>query len=283
MLPYTRITRHLQVRCERRGLHQFGPVRYQAGDFLGVARQHGGDNTQHELLVLPKIFKLDLSLTSRQLLGAHSARNHLPDPLRKLGAREYRSGDPLRTIDWRATARRSSLMVREIEPSVSPALQIILSFRIHAQSVDPVEPDELEFAISLAASIAAYASSRGMAVGLCGNGSSGGRPLALPASRAPEQVGRVLELLARAASRPTGSLASLLQARELTLQRSSTWLVIGDQLDAHEQALLRDAERRGRAVVVLLTGQAQRMSALRVMRAPYREGWALRDAITLAD
>jgi uncharacterized protein (DUF58 family) len=284
MLPYTRITRHLQVSCERRGVHQFGPVRYQAGDFLGVARQHGGDNTQHELLVLPKIFKLDLAaLASRQLLGTHTAHNHLPDPLRTLGAREYRNGDPLRTIDWRATARRSTLMVREIEPSTSPALQIILSFRIHAHSADWVEPDELEFAISLAASLAAYASARGVAVGLCGNGSSGGRPLALPASRAPEQVGRVLELLARAGSRPTGPLAGLLQARELSLQRTSTWLIIADELEADEQALLCAAARRGRAVVVLLTGPAQNTPPLRVLRAPYRKGWALRDAITLAD
>jgi uncharacterized protein (DUF58 family) len=283
MLPYTRITRHLHVRCERRGVFQFGPVRYQAGDFLGVARQHGGDNTQHELLVLPKIFKLDLgALASRQLLGRQAAQNHLPDPLRKLGAREYRSGDPLRTIDWRATARRSSLMVREIEPSSSPALQIILSFRIHAHSADWVEPDELEFAISLAASIAAYASARGMAVGLSGNGLAQGKPLALPASRAPQQLSRVLELLAHAASRPTGPLAALLQARELSRERTSTWLVIADQLDASEQALLRDAQRRGRAVVVLLTGRAQPMSPVRVLRAPYREGWAVRDAITLA-
>jgi uncharacterized protein (DUF58 family) len=284
MLPFTRVTRHMHVRCERRGVHQFGPVRYQAGDFLGIARQHGGDNVQHELLVLPKIFKLELgAFASRQLTGTRAAHHLLADPLRMLGTREYRSGDALRTIDWRATARRSTLMVREMEPSSSPALQIILSFRIHTQSVDRVEPDELEFAISLAASVAAYASARGMAIGLCGNGTFQGKPLALPPSHAPEQVARVLELLARVSSRASRPLASLLQERALTQQRASTWLIIADQLEPKEEALLHDAQRRGRAAVVLLPGKQRTRSTMRALHAPYQEGWSLRDVLTLAE
>jgi uncharacterized protein (DUF58 family) len=284
MLPFTRVTRHMRVRCERRGVHQFGPVRYQAGDFLGIVRQHGGDNVQHELLVLPKIFKLDLgAFASRQLTGMRAAHHLLADPLRKLGTREYRSGDALRTIDWRATARRSSLMVRELEPSSSPALQIILSFCIHTESVDRVEPDELEFGISLAASVAAYASARGMAIGLCGNGTFQGKPLTLPPSQAPEQVARLLELLARVSSRVNRPLTSLLQERALTGQRASTWLIIADQLEPQEEALVREAERRGRAVVVLLTGKQHTRSSVRALHVPYEKGWALRDALTLAE
>ena len=284
MLPFTRVTRHMQIRCERRGVHELGPVRLLTRDFLGITRQHGGDNTQHELLVLPKVFKLELgAVASRQLTGTRAAQHHIADPLRTLGAREYQSGDALRTVDWRASARRATLMVREIEPSSSPALQIILSFRIHADSADRVQPDELEFAISVAASIAAYASARGMAVGLYGNGSVHGKPLALPASRAPEQMGRVLELLARVSSRPSGPLVGLLRERALARQRACTWLVVADGLDAQEEARLRDAERSGRAIVVLLTGTQQPRSLRRVLYVPYQEGWSQRDALTLAD
>jgi hypothetical protein len=35
MLPYERVVRRLQVRCTRRGNHQFGPARWHAEDYLG--------------------------------------------------------------------------------------------------------------------------------------------------------------------------------------------------------------------------------------------------------
>jgi uncharacterized protein (DUF58 family) len=284
MTPYARITRHVQVRCERRGVHQFGPVRYQTGDFLGVSHTRGGDNALSSLLVLPKIFPLQLvGLESRQLLGTRAARNALADPLKKLGTRQYRAGDPLRAVDWRATARRAELMVREIEPSTSPELQIVLDFRVREPAGDDhVEPDELEYAISLAASLAAHCSAHGMAVGLCGNGFCSGQLLALPPSRAPEQVGHVLELLARVTSRPSGTLASLLAQRDRSLQRASTWLVISEQLDLPEQALLRDAERRGHAVLVVSTQQRRTPLPLRAVHAPYALGWSERDALRLS-
>lgn len=288
MSPYARVTRHLQVRCARRGVHKFGPVRYRAGDFLGMTWQYGGDDTLNELVVLPKIFALELGpVAARQLIGAVRApKQLLADPLNKLGAREYRTGDALRTVDWRASARRASLMVREIEASATPALQIVLNFSVHAPAGDRVEPDELEFAISLAASLAAFASAHGMAVGLSGNGLANGRLLALPASQAPEQVGRVLELLALANSRPSGPFADLLQSRDRSLQSASTWLVISDRLDARERAALRDTERRGRAVILAWTGSREDLpplpASVRVLCASYQEGWSLRDALTLA-
>jgi hypothetical protein len=48
-------------------------------------------------------------------------------------------------------------MVREVEPSATRALQIVLNFQIRWPAADRVEPDELEFAISVAASVADYA------------------------------------------------------------------------------------------------------------------------------
>ena len=285
MLPFTRITRRFEVRCERRGLHTFGPVRMRASDFLGVLPQHGGDNSVHELLVLPKIFALDLgTLSFRQLLGrVRAPRQLLDDPLSKRGARTYRAGDPLRSVDWRASARSSSLMVRELEPSAAPALQVILDFSIHAPAGDRVEPDELEFAIGLAASIAAYADQHGMAVGLFGNGTSGGKLLALPASRARDQVACVLELLARASSRPFCPLAAVLSQLRTSATSAGTWLVITDHLTADALRLLRDAERRGQPVTVLWTGAARPAAAsLRTLHGPYSKGWWQRDALTIA-
>jgi uncharacterized protein (DUF58 family) len=263
-------------------------VRYRAGDFLGLTQRLGGETDVQELLVLPKVFALAVDPAgARTLCGTAPARPpQLLDPLRVLGARDYRSGDPLRSIDWRATARRTSLMVREVEPSTTPLLQIILNFQVRSAAGDRVEPDELEFAVSVAASLAAFASRRGVAVGLCGNGCVMGKALALPASRAHAHLGVLMETLARVTSRPLCPLASLLRERIRVAMGASTWLLVTDHLDHHTTMLLTDAQRRGQSIVVVSTARDDSSlgahGALRVVRFPYHEGWWQRETLSTA-
>lgn len=284
MLPYESVTRRVRIRCRRRGVHQFGPARWHAFDFLGMLAQHAGSTDTHSLLVLPKVFPLALDARMPELLtGPLAARPRLwTDPLRIRGFREYRAGDPLRSVDWRATARRGSLIVREHEASSCPIVQIVLGFDVRAPSGDRVEPDELEFAISVAASLAAHALQQRFHVGLFGNALAQGAPIALPASGSPQQLARLLELLARAGSRPVGALHAVLEHKHRR-HEPGAWLVIAEDLDARSCALLADARRRGRVVQVLLTGKSQAPAAvsLPLMRVPYEPGWSTRESLAI--
>jgi uncharacterized protein (DUF58 family) len=77
--------------------------------------------------------------------------------------REYRSGDPLRHVDWRATARTGAPLVREFEPSASPRVAVFLDTRLPTFASIEASRDVLEFTIALAASIVADLAGRGMA------------------------------------------------------------------------------------------------------------------------
>ncbi len=61
------------------------------------------------------------------------------------GVREYRSGDPLRRIHWRTSARRGELVVREFEPPGQRILALLLDR-------DPASPESADQIARLAAS-----------------------------------------------------------------------------------------------------------------------------------
>ncbi len=123
MLPYERVVRRMEIRCNRRGELAFGPAVLELGDYLGTLTRRAAQPETDRLIVYPKLFPVHLGpLPSDRLLGRDRAhRSALADPVRAIGAREYRPGDPYRSIDWRSSARSDTLMVRVAEPSTNAA------------------------------------------------------------------------------------------------------------------------------------------------------------------
>ncbi|MET0344202.1 MAG: DUF58 domain-containing protein [Polyangiales bacterium] len=284
MRPYERVRRQLRVRCMRRGRHRFGPARWEATDYLGTRSLHRTGDDVHSLLVLPKTLPLTLAgAVARQLLGdGRAPRALFDDPLRVVGTRVYQPGDPPRSIDWRASARRDALMVRRCEPSATPSLELALDFHVAMPRGDRVEPDELEHAISVAASLARHAATHRWRFGLSANGLAEGARVALPASSAPAQLRLLLELLARAGSRPDGRLADLLRARGAQAGAHGMLVVITQALDDALRAVLLDLHRRGRSVAVVLTADGPpQPSPFPVLRAAYDTTWSERDRLVV--
>jgi len=284
MLPYERVTRRLHIRCDRRGELQLGPATLESGDYLGVLTRRAAHPGTDRLIVYPKLFPVHFGkLPSNRLLGRDKAhRGFLPDPVRGIGAREYRAGDPYRSIDWRSSARSDMLMVRVAEPSTTPLLDIVLSF--DTTGFGAWEQDALEFAISVAASVARHAVEQRWAVGLCGNGDSGGRPIGIRPSGAPQQLRLILEALARADASPTGSLAGLLVRHTRTAQAGSTLLLITTRLESAERGALHEIHRRGWPLLVVLIARTYKVAVpdpFPVLRLPYDEAWTKRDALVL--
>jgi uncharacterized protein (DUF58 family) len=81
---------------------------------------------------------------------------------RDIIARPYRSGDPMRVVDWRATARRGELMVRTETAASTAATGLLLDVR---QDAWP-EAAAFEWAVDYAASLVAALDERRAAVRL---------------------------------------------------------------------------------------------------------------------
>jgi uncharacterized protein (DUF58 family) len=167
---YERVSRTHRIQGIRRGRFQFGPAELSSGDVFGYQRQVVEDPHVDEILVYPKIVPVEaLSLPVARPMGEWVASRRVTyDPLRFATVREYVPGDNPRHIHWRATARTTLLQVKEFDPSDTLALMMAIDVQTTARSYEYV-PDDLEFVISAAASVALYALDEGHMVGMCAN------------------------------------------------------------------------------------------------------------------
>lgn len=167
---YERVSRTHRIRGTKRGHFGFGPAELSSGDIFGYQRRVVEDPHIDEILVYPKIVPVEsLGLPTARPIGEWFAeRRVVPDPLRFASVRAYVPGDNPRYIDWRSTARTTALQVKEFDPSDTLALMLAVDVQTTPRSYEYI-PDDLEFVISAAASIALYALDQRHMVGLCAN------------------------------------------------------------------------------------------------------------------
>jgi uncharacterized protein (DUF58 family) len=199
--PYQSLARTYRVRGLQRGVYALGPALIESGDTFGLFRRQASLGKRQEIVVYPRIYRADeIGLQFRQAMGVAFARRALfDDPTLVSGSREYRPGDPMRRIHWKATARSNDLQVRVCDPSTTAQLMIVVNLNTAQHAWQGVEPERVEAAISLAASLAMWALDKDFAVGLRSNGIVAGvenTPRVAP-SASRHQAPHLLEHLAR--------------------------------------------------------------------------------------
>jgi len=288
MLPYEQVVRRYTVSCRRRGLFSFGPASLESGDLLGWTSRRSRFQHVDQLLVYPKLFELELPApASRRIVGMQSVnRVILTDPSRTIGVRSYQPGDSLRHIEWRASARSRDLLVRVFEPTTDLALAIFLNFRVPAITWVSEGTQELEFAISLAASLARWALDRKYPVGVFGDGACGeGGALRVPVSVDPRQLQRILEALALAGPHTESRIAEVLLSESAGLPFEASVVLITAMFDQRLLASIDNVRRRRPLTVWYVKtgpGQAPRLPGVPVLTIEYDDLWEQQDHVQLA-
>lgn len=140
----------------RRGLVRVGPLSGEMRDSFGLARRTTWLAPARDVLVYPTAVQVPLPQLgagtgplsrwlARRALGHPSA-----DEFRSL--RDYVPGDDLRRVNWRVTARRDALVVRESDPAASLHLTVVFDLHANAYSADGFER-----AVAVVASLAVSA------------------------------------------------------------------------------------------------------------------------------
>jgi len=219
-----------RLKPSERGYYAIGPAAVRSSDVLGVFPRSELDDQQDHLLVFPRVFSMqELGLPADRPFGDMKGRNRLyEDPLRIAGLREYRPGDSLRRIDWKATARTGDLQSRVYDPSATEQLYLMLNIDTLEHAWEGYLKDELERAVSVTASLAVWAAGQRFAVGLLANGAypDADRPIRLPPSRSRDQITRILEALAVVQPLTMGELAGALRRESSRIPAGSTIVVV---------------------------------------------------------
>jgi uncharacterized protein (DUF58 family) len=214
---YRQIIRRHQVTCVKRGTYRLDSATMTAGDPLGLAAAIKRFPLSLELLVYPRIVSLqELPLPNHSWLGEIVVRRWIVhDPFLTAGTREYRSGDPLQLVNWKATARTGALQVHNKDFTAGHRLMVCLNLEISETMWNKVtEPERIEQGICYAASVADYALRHGVETGFMCNGWINGGPkrrIRIEPAGGTTQMTDILETLARLELEAVDSMVSLLE------------------------------------------------------------------------
>ena len=100
-----------EVTLRERGRHTLGPVRVVGRDVLGLVRTTFTCDARDPVVVYPRVRALTTAV--RHDLRSMAAVVETGDRDEFDHLREYTPGDPLRDVDWKSSAKRDDLIVKE--------------------------------------------------------------------------------------------------------------------------------------------------------------------------
>ena len=255
---YHRVTRRFPMRCEQRGCFVFGPTRIRSGDLFGFFRKEMMISKLDYLFVYPRLVPLDkLGIPSKQLFGDIRIKQHLfQDPVLTAGVRDYRSGDSLKRIHWKSSARLGKLQTRIYEPTTTIDISLFLDVRTTESPYWGSVAQLQELGIIAAASISQYALEAGFRIGLYLNQITRfSEGLArVPHSQHPEQLTRILETLSQIHQVEARPAPRFIRQEERNLPWGSSLVVISAQANEDLVNTLLDMKRRGHSVSLIKVG-----------------------------
>ena len=278
-------TLHYQLKCNRRGYFQIGPLVIETGDMFGFNRKFKVLTDPCFLMVYPKVIPLGgYDIASRRPIGEVIMTNRLfEDPTRIAGVRDYQAGDPFNRIHWKKSASTGQLQSKIYEPSSLAGATIVIDF--HREALDPKhEPVRSELAVTAAASVASTLVEMGQQVGFVSNGrdavdriTSEGwqgdertrdaarsaakmmkskndrlQPVIIPTQKSPDQAIRILRALARLEITEGLTLPELLTEAGSQLPRDATVIAIVSEMKMETAIALGNLKQQGYSVVAIV-------------------------------
>lgn len=243
------LERTYTVRAQRRGVYQIGPLLGISSDPLGLATRQTELAEPFELLVHPRLDLIDDQPLTRQFEDPPMrppVSRPWPSGLEFFGLRDYVPGDDLRRINWRASGRTGTLMVREAEQGVTDKVVIILDTDRggHSRDDDAVS-ESFEAGVRAAASLGVSYLRQGFEVQVESNAG----PLVRPLRGISSQVA-LLDAFARV-EMGREPLVTLLNRMATNPPRDAHVVLITPRLGPVDAARLRVVARSGASVLVV--------------------------------
>lgn len=195
------------VTAALRGRYDIGPLRVQVADPFGLCQMTRRFTTSDSLTVVPQVVQLPAIRLVGDWTGMGDSRTRAVANSGEddVVPREYRTGDELRRVHWKSTARSGELMVRREEQPWRTRATVLLDTRAAGHRGEGAA-SSFEWAVTAAASICCHLARRGYALRLMDFDAvplSGDRQIAVDGIAALDAERPVLEALAVVTTTPT--------------------------------------------------------------------------------
>ena len=252
-----RLTLRFPLEVTQRGAYVIGPASVRTGDWLGFEDVERRLDVALELVAHPaSVGVVDRHLSSLRPVAESATRHGLvPDPLRFRGVREYRGGDPVKEIHWKASARLRTLQTKLYEPATSLDAVFLVNVASYDQYWIQIDPEGTELIVGAAAELVRFAADAGRQVGLITNGLDNithERPRSSLA-RGPRAVGRCLDILARLSPYAGAAPETVFLRERGRLPSGATLVALTPNVRPRLAAALIALRRSGHRVLVLTT------------------------------
>jgi uncharacterized protein (DUF58 family) len=232
-----------------RGRHRFEPVRLAITDPFGLAEAGLSVEDEQALVVYPRLTELERLFFDGGAGPEHGRQLLLRRPVGfdLHSVRDYQQGESLRRVHWPSTARRGSLMVKELEDAPRDEVAVLLDGDPAAVAGSP--PDSsFDAAVRVAGSVLLAHVRRGRRCTLVLN--TAGREVQSISADGPEWQ-RALELLAAAEPDARSPAAALLRSADGPAARSLELVVVTSRVERSlvDRLLERALTRRPVALV----------------------------------
>lgn len=122
----------------RRGVHELGPLYLENVDGLGLTRRVIRAGEPHEVEVWPRLHEISaLEVPATRAGGEVEAGIAAAGDSDDVLTREYRHGDAMRRVHWRASARTDDLRVRQEEHHAEVSALVVLDTSPLPQEPEP--------------------------------------------------------------------------------------------------------------------------------------------------
>ena len=235
-----------------RGHAAFGDLHLRATGPFGLAARQWTVTLAHEVRVYPDLRGLaSLPGATRPGAGRARARGHR-EGREFASLRAYAPGDDVRSIDWKATARRGGPVVREWQPERNQTVWLLLDCGRHLSARLSDGRVKLDHAVDAALALARAAATRGDRAGAVLFGAEVGR--VVPPRSGRSQLAPLADALHLAEARVEESdYAAAFDVLDARQRRRALVVVFTDLADPDTSALLlaRAVQLRRRHLVLV--------------------------------
>ena len=187
--PRQKITRTLEFRCARRGYYRIDQAGLDVRSLLLTKKYVGSTPQATDFYVLPRLVSTQrIQIPFSQIMGNLTSRKKVyDDPFAFAGLRGYVRGDPMKYINWKATAKTGQLLVNLHESTLSQKVAVVLDLEgLGVQQADLLN----EEAVRIACTLCVRLLEAGIKVSAYSNGLDvhSGQPMALPEVSGPGSV-----------------------------------------------------------------------------------------------